>query len=270
MGMMSQPSPSSTLLQAPLIEVKGVQKRYGERLVLDHIDLEVYPGEVVAIIGPSGCGKSTLLKLISGLEEPTRGDITLYDDNMSMVFQYSALFDSLTVFENVAFSLMEKPDFDQLSAHLSMKAKHRPSRQYTESEMRYIVEEKLALLGLHDIEDLYPSQLSGGMQKRVSFARAIVSDPTIILYDEPTAGLDPIASTMMENYILKLRDELHAASVVVTHQPSTIHRTADRICLLFDGHIQWQGTVEDFYSSDNPYAVQFVKAELDGPMTSID
>ncbi|MEZ4574949.1 MAG: ATP-binding cassette domain-containing protein [Vampirovibrionales bacterium] len=254
----------------PMIEASGIGKRYDDRWVLRDIDLTVYPGEVVAIIGPSGCGKSTLLKVISGLEDPTQGHVQLHDDNMSMVFQYSALFDSLTVFENVAFKLMERPDNDQLSHNVRARKACGPRRRCSEAEMRAVVKEKLALLGLTDIESLYPSQLSGGMQKRVSFARAIVGDPAIILYDEPTAGLDPIASTMMENYILKLSDELGAASVVVTHQPSTIQRCADRIILLFDQKIQWHGTVDAFYSTDNPFAHQFAHAELDGPMTIAD
>jgi len=132
--------------------------------------------------------------------------------------------------------------------------------------VRPIVEEKLRLVGLEGRADLYPNELSGGMQKRVSFARAIVSDPRIILYDEPTAGLDPIASTVIEDYILKLRDELGAASVVVTHQFSTITRTADRVCLLHDGFIRWMGTPEELMHSDDPYAHQFATASLDGPM----
>jgi phospholipid/cholesterol/gamma-HCH transport system ATP-binding protein len=132
-------------------------------------------------------------------------------------------------------------------------------------EVRAIVAEKLRMVGLEGIEDQYPNELSGGMKKRVSFARAIVGNPRIILYDEPTAGLDPIASTVIEDYIMKLRDELNAASVVVTHQPSTIHRT-DRVLLLHEGQIRWQGTPEELYRTDNPYARQFATASLEGPM----
>jgi phospholipid/cholesterol/gamma-HCH transport system ATP-binding protein len=241
-----------------VVVVKDVRKAFGERVVLDNVNLTVHDDEILAIIGPSGCGKSTLLRVISGLDSPDTGEVTLADDNLTLVFQYSALFDSLTVFENVAFSLMETPDL----------GKQKERKQYTYRELRKLVREKLRLVGLEGVDDMYPNELSGGMQKRVSFARAIVSDPKIILYDEPTAGLDPIASTMLENYILKLRDEIGATSIVVTHHLSTIRRVADRVCLLFDGEIQWQGTVDELFTTDNPYARQFAHASLEGPMAT--
>lgn len=243
----------------PMIVVDDVYKSYGSRVVLDGVSITVDPLEILAIIGPSGCGKSTLLRLISSLEQPDAGTVHLADDNLTLVFQYSALFDSLTVFENVAFSLLEKPDLIS-----GAKLKQRP--QYSEAELRDLVREKLALVGLNDVLDLYPNQLSGGMQKRISFARAIISDPNIILYDEPTAGLDPIATTVIEDYILTLRDQVKATSVVVTHHLSTIRRVANRVCLLFDGKIRWHGTAQEFFESDNPYARQFAHASLDGPM----
>lgn len=243
----------------PMIWVENASKAFGEHVVLADISLQVAPNEILAIIGPSGCGKSTLLRLISGLEQPDSGQIKLADDNVTLVFQYSALFDSLTVFENVAFSLLESPDVESPNQP--------PRTQYSLSELRRMVREKLHLVGLDNVEDLYPNELSGGMQKRVSFARAIMSDPRIILYDEPTAGLDPIASTVIENYIVGLREEIEATSIVVTHHLSTIRRVADRVCLLFDGRIQWQGTVDDFFTTSNPYARQFAHASLEGPMT---
>ncbi|MBK8191138.1 MAG: ATP-binding cassette domain-containing protein [Vampirovibrionales bacterium] len=245
-------SPSSDDL---LIDVRHVSKSYGEHPVIRDISMEVSEGEVVCIIGVSGCGKSTLLKLIGGLETPDDGEIILGDPNVAFVFQYSALFDSLNVFENVAFSLLEEPD---------QRQKKRPTLK--PREIRAQAEEKLRLVGLEGIEDKLPSELSGGMKKRVSFARAIMSNPRIILYDEPTAGLDPIASTMIEDYILKLRDELGAASVVVTHQHSTIQRTADRVLLLHEGVVQWSGSPKELLSSDNPYARQFSQASLEGPL----
>jgi phospholipid/cholesterol/gamma-HCH transport system ATP-binding protein len=241
-----------------MIKLENISKSFGDRLILDDISLSVGEHEILAIIGPSGCGKSTLLRVISGLESPDSGKVCLADDNITMVFQYSALFDSLTVFENVAFSLMEHPDFGN---------GHKPLPMLSETEMHRIVKEKLALVGLENIQDLYPSQLSGGMQKRVSFARAIVSDPAIILYDEPTAGLDPIASTLIEDYIDRVRVQTQATSVVVTHNISTIKRVADWVCLLFDGKIQWQGTSKEFFKTDNAYARQFSEASLEGPMT---
>ncbi len=240
-----------------LVSVKDLHKSFGPKDVIRGVSLDIHEGEVLAIIGISGCGKSTLLRLMSGLEKPNSGEVYLGDANYSMVFQYSALFDSLTVSENVAFSLMEEPDDN-------VGIKH---KDLTEQEMRRLACEKLDLVGLDGTADLYPNQLSGGMKKRVSFARAIISDPHIIFYDEPTAGLDPIASTMLEDYILKLRDELGAASVVVTHQYSTIHRTADRVCLLHEGQVAWLGTPQELETTDNPFARQFAQAALDGPLT---
>ncbi|MBX2859742.1 MAG: ATP-binding cassette domain-containing protein [Vampirovibrio sp.] len=242
-----------------LIHVKDLHKSFNGNHVLRGISLDVHEKEVMCIIGISGCGKSTLLRCISGLETSDAGEIHLEDDNFTMVFQYSALFDSLSVYENVGFSLLEEPD--------ESTGTTRRFQNLPEAEVRRIVEEKLRLVGLDGIEDKFPNELSGGMQKRVSFARAIVSDPKIILYDEPTAGLDPIASTVIEDYILKLRDELEAASVVVTHQHSTIHRAADRICLLHEGRVQWIGTPQELERTDNPYARQFANASLEGPLT---
>ncbi len=242
----------------PMIQVNNIKKSYAGRVVLDGINIQVKPLEVLAVIGPSGCGKSTLLRIMSGLEEADSGTVKLADDNFSLVFQYSALFDSLTVFENVAFSLLETPDFG--------KPKALP-KKYSYRELVRIVEEKLRLVGLKGIQGFYPSELSGGMQKRVSFARAIMSDPKIIFYDEPTAGLDPIASAVIEDYIVALRDQISTTSIVVTHNLSTIRRIADRVCLLYGGKIQWEGSIDAFFETENPYAKQFANASLEGPMT---
>lgn len=248
---------------AGMIRVSNLQKSYGEHQILKDISFEVNAHETLGIIGVSGCGKSTLLRIISGLEQPDSGEVHLGSPNYSLVFQYSALFDSLSVLENVAFSLLERPDADYEKALGNGRPQRR--KRYSEKQIRKIVAEKLRMVGLEGIEDQYPNELSGGMQKRVSFARAIVSNPRIILYDEPTAGLDPIASTVIEDYIRKLRDEMSAASVVVTHQFSTINRT-DRVILLHEGEIKWQGTPKELYSTDNPYAQQFAHASLQGPM----
>lgn len=244
-----------------LIHVDNIHKYFADKHVLRGVSFDVAEGEVVAIIGISGCGKSTLLKIMAGLEAADAGQVDLNDPNYSLVFQYSALFDSLTILENVGFSLLEYSDLEP--AGLSDDRR----RRHSIKEVRPIVEEKLKLVGLEGIENKYPNELSGGMKKRVSFARAIVSNPKIIFYDEPTAGLDPIASTVIEDYILKLRDELGAASVVVTHQFSTIQRTADRVCLLHEGVIKWIGTPAELMATDNPYARQFAQASLEGPMT---
>jgi phospholipid/cholesterol/gamma-HCH transport system ATP-binding protein len=241
----------------PLINVTNISKNYGELVVLKDVSFCVYPGDIAVVIGASGCGKSTLLKLIAGLEVPDAGSVELNSPNMTMLFQYSALFDSMTVFENVAFALQEAPDI-----RLPNEA---PFVRLSPDAIAAIVLEKLQLVGLSvsgddSILNKYPSQLSGGMQKRVSFARGIVSDPDIILYDEPTAGLDPIASRLIEDDILKLRSQRHAASIVVTHQWSTIQRTADRVFLLHQGQLVWDGPPEALLTTDQPEAKAFAQA----------
>ncbi|MBO7673184.1 ATP-binding cassette domain-containing protein [bacterium] len=233
------------------IEVKNLTKTFGEKKVLDNISFKVEDGEILALVGFSGSGKSTVLKLISNLVEKDEGEIITSEGDIAFVFQYSALFDSLTVYDNIAFALHERKDL---------------KKNFTEKEISKIVKEKLELVGLKGIENLYPSELSGGMQKRVSFARAIVTEPEVILYDEPTAGLDPIASTLIEDYILRLRNETKATSIVVTHQMSTIKRTADKVIMLYDGKIVFRGTPDELENSDNEYTKQFINASLEGPM----
>ncbi len=233
------------------IEVKNLIKTFGDRTVINNISFSVNNGETLAIVGFSGSGKSTILKLICGLIQPDSGEIITSEGDIAMVFQYSALFDSLNIADNIAFALHERRDL---------------RNKYTESDIRKIVTEKLALVGLKGIEEQYPSELSGGMQKRVSFARAIVTEPNTILYDEPTSGLDPISSTLIEDYIVRLKEETQAASIVVTHQMSTIRRTADRVIMLYDGKIVFEGTPDDMLRQDNDYTKQFVTASLEGPM----
>lgn len=236
------------------IEVKNLIKTFDERRVIDNISFKVENGETLAVVGFSGSGKSTILKLICGLLAPDSGEIITSRGDIAMVFQYSALFDSLTVADNIAFALRERKDL---------------RNKYTEKEIKNIVSKKLELVGLKGIENQYPSELSGGMQKRVSFARAIVTAPNTILYDEPTAGLDPISSTLIEDYIVRLKEETHASSIVVTHQMSTIQRTANKVIMLYDGKIVYHGTPEDMLKQDNPYTKQFVTASLEGPMQMI-
>lgn len=236
------------------IEVKNLIKTFDERRVIDNISFKVENGETLAVVGFSGSGKSTILKLICELLAPDSGEIITSRGDIAMVFQYSALFDSLTVADNIAFALHERKDL---------------RNKYTEKEIKNIVSKKLELVGLKGIENKYPSELSGGMQKRVSFARAIVTAPNTILYDEPTAGLDPISSTLIEDYIVRLKEETHASSIVVTHQMSTIQRTANKVIMLYDGKIVYHGTPEDMLKQDNPYTKQFVTASLEGPMQMI-
>ena len=219
------------------IEVKNLIKSFDKKVILDDISFKVDDGKILSIVGFSGSGKSTVLKLISGLIEKDSGEINTSGGDIAMVFQYSALFDSLNVFDNISFALQERKDL---------------RGKYTRKELEKIVAEKLELVGLSGIEEQFPSELSGGMQKRVSFARAIVTEPKIILYDEPTAGLDPISS--------------NAASIVVTHQMSTIRRTADSVLMLYNGHAVFEGTPEELMEQKTPYTKQFVTASIDGPM----
>jgi len=265
----------STLMSSnppvPLLELQGIHKSFGNTVILNGIDLKIYAGEAVAVIGPSGTGKSTILRIITGLLQPDSGKVFVNghplhsiagsedDVHIGMVFQQAALFDSLTVEQNVGFSLFE---------HSRL-----PYRQISE-----LVKQKLAMVGLPDIGDRYPSQLSGGMRKRVSFARAILEDSSIkedskkiLLYDEPTAGLDPVASTIIEDLIrsLKTQEQVCDSYIVVTHQESTLRRTADRIVMLYEGHICWQGTVDQIDTTDDPYVQQFLSGSRDGPIQII-
>ncbi|MBL1199755.1 MAG: ABC transporter ATP-binding protein [Nostoc sp. GBBB01] len=253
----------------PLIELKSVSKSFGNHKVLDNVDLTIYRGEALGIIGPSGTGKSTILRVIAGLLAPDTGEIYvqgvrrkgLIEDGtesvgIGMVFQQAALFDSLTVEENVGFLLYQNSKLPR-------------------SRIRDLVKEKLEMVGLSGISDLYPSELSGGMRKRVSFARAIMANPDnptegaeVLLYDEPTAGLDPIASTVIEDLIRRLQCTHGVCSTyaVVTHQDSTIRRTTDRLIFLYEGKVQWQGTVSEVYSTKNPLIEQFISGSVKGPI----
>lgn len=261
---------NSSNVVTPLLELRGIHKSFGQNPVLNGVDLTVHSGEAIAIIGPSGTGKSTILRVICGLLPADAGEVYIngnlveseedvqegsYGLNIGMVFQNAALFDSLTVAENVGFSLFEHS---------------RLSRR----EIYRLVEHKLALVGLENISDRYPSQLSGGMRKRVSFARAIMDDPTaktqakkILLYDEPTAGLDPVASTIIEDLMRSLREQHVCDSyIVVTHQESTIRRTADRLMVLYRGSVRYAGNVSTIDTADNPYVRQFFSGSTEGPI----
>ena len=234
------------------IIVKNLVKTFDNKKVLDEVSFSVQDGQTLGVVGFSGSGKSTLLKIISNLLYSDSGTIeTDENTDVAMTFQYSALFDFLDVYHNIAFPLLERKEY---------------KNKYTKEEVKEIVKEKLALVGLEGIEDKFPSELSGGMQKRVGFARAIVTNPKIILYDEPTAGLDPVSSTLIEDYIVRLKNELNAACIVVTHQMSTITRACDNVILLYEGKIVFNGTTNEFLNSDSPYTRQFISASLDGPM----
>ena len=235
----------------PIVEVIDLCKSFGKKKVLDHVSFNVYKNEVLLIMGCSGTGKSTLLKIICGLEEPDYGKIILKTDHLGMVFQGAALFDSMTVFENVAFPLINT------------------GKNYSGLNIKNKVLEKLRLVGLSGIEDLRPDELSGGMKKRVSFARAIINNPEIILYDEPTSGLDPIVSTIIVDYILKLQLELKASSILVTHNLDLVQKVSSRVILLYDSKIAWEGTSSELLKTDNPFAKQFRDGNKEGPMVVI-
>nr|WP_310425824.1 ATP-binding cassette domain-containing protein [Chamaesiphon sp. VAR_48_metabat_135_sub] len=260
-------------MMEPIIQLRGVSKAFGKSVILDGMDLDIYPGEGLGIIGPSGTGKSTILRIVAGLLAPDEGEIyirgqlrrgLIEDGNdpiyIGMVFQQAALFDSLTVEENVGFRLFQQS---------------RISRKH----IRELVEAKLGLVGMAGVSDRYPAQLSGGMRKRVSFARAIMSNPErpednpeVLLYDEPTAGLDPIASTVIEDLVRDLQQAEGGCStyVMVTHQDSTIRRTTDRIVFLYQGKVQWDGKTHEIDTTDNPLVRQFFSASTHGPIHVID
>ena len=260
---------NSSNVVTPLLELRGIHKSFGSNVVLNGVDIALHTGEAIAIIGPSGTGKSTILRLICGLLAPDQGEVYINGNLVStediqeensglsigMVFQNAALFDSLTVAENIGFLLFEH-------SRLSKR------------EIYRLVEDKLALVGLENISDRYPSELSGGMRKRVSFARAIMDDPTaqtqtkkVLLYDEPTAGLDPVASTIIEDLMRSLRKQNVCDSyIVVTHQDSTIRRTADRLLVLYRGLVRYAGNVSTIDTVDNPYVKQFFSGSIEGPI----
>ncbi|MBW4693164.1 MAG: ATP-binding cassette domain-containing protein [Lyngbya sp. HA4199-MV5] len=253
----------------PLIELKGVSKAFGNRVVLDRVDLTLHRGDALGIIGPSGTGKSTILRIIAGLDVPDEGEIFVQgqqrlgsiDDvpdpiSIGLVFQQSALFDSLTVEENVGFYLLRHSKLPR-------------------QRIRQLVKDKLETVGLADIGDRYPAELSGGMRKRVSFARAIIANPDnprdqpeVLLYDEPTAGLDPIASTVLEDVIRQLQCVNVGCSsyAIVTHQESTIRRAVDRLVFLYEGKIQWEGAPQEMNTTDHPMVQQFARGSTRGPI----
>ena len=238
-----------------VISLRQLNITFGTHTVLDNIDLDLYKGETLAVLGPSGTGKSTVLRSMIGLLEPNGGQIFIQGEDVSgldedgwnrlrmkmgMVFQYSALFDFLTVGENVAFGLRQHTD-------------------KSDEEIQGIVTQMLDLVGLPGTQDLYPAELSGGMKKRVGLARAIAVNPEIVLYDEPTAGLDPIMSRNISRLIKKTQEQLHVTSVLVTHDMQSAFYAADRVAMLYEGHIVAIGTAEEMKNSTNPIVKAFIE-----------
>lgn len=245
-----------------MIRIVGLDFEIGGRKILRGVNLNVDRGETVAVMGMSGVGKSTLLKCAAGLSLATAGDIFLDEVNITemresklndirryvgMVFQYAALFDSMNVYENVSFGARR---------HMKM----------TEQELKEMVKEKLSTVGLSNIEELMPSELSGGMQKRVGLARALAMEPKVLLYDEPTAGLDPIMAGAIASLISKMRDELGVASLLVSHDLPTIMAASNRIAMLHAGRIIAIGTAEEMLESTDPYVRQFMSGSAEGPI----
>ena len=244
-------------MAGPIISLQKLNIAFGEHVVIDDIDLEIRQGETLAILGPSGSGKSTILRTMIGLLEPTGGEVFIKGEHvneldedgwnslrqkMGMVFQYSALFDFLTVGENVAFGLRQHTD----------KA---------EDEIQGIVDEMLELVGLPHAKEQYPAELSGGMKKRVGLARAIANRPEIVLYDEPTAGLDPIMSNNISRLIRKTQEQLQVTSVLVTHDMESAFYAADRIAMLYKGKIAALGTVAEIRNGHNQIVDAFIRGK---------
>jgi phospholipid/cholesterol/gamma-HCH transport system ATP-binding protein len=244
------------------IRVINLHVSFGDHQVLQGVDLEVRQGENMVVIGGSGTGKTVLIKCVIGLVQPDEGQIYVDDTEITslkereindvrkkfgMLFQGGALFDSLAVWENVGFGL-------------------RQHTQLEDEEIRRIATEKLALLGLKNIEDLMPAELSGGMKKRVSLARAIALEPEILLYDEPTTGIDPVMADAINGLIIRMREELKVTSIAITHDMRSAYKIADRIAMLYQGKIIEVGTPEEIRNSSNPVVQQFVEGRSEGPI----
>ena len=245
-----------------VVKTENLAKQFGERKVLNGVNLEIYKGETFVIMGGSGCGKSTFLRHLTGAIKPDSGKIyllgkdigTLTEDEMDSVkkrigmsFQSCALFDSMTVGENVALPLREHTKLD-------------------ENVINIVIKMKLELVGLREFEDLMPSQLSGGMKKRVGLARALAMDPEIVFYDEPTAGLDPIIGGVIDKLILDLSKKLSITSIVVTHDMNSVFRIADRIAMFYQGKVVESGTKDEMRESKNELVRQFISGDPDGPI----
>jgi phospholipid/cholesterol/gamma-HCH transport system ATP-binding protein len=244
-----------------VIRVSKLAKSLGGQPVLRSVDLEMRRGETIVIMGRSGCGKSVLLKHLIGLLAPDRGTIEIdgadvtsdrrlartVHSQFGMLFQSGALFDSLTVGENVALPYLENSD-------------------HTEEEITALVAEKLAMVGLPDVNESMPAELSGGMRKRVALARALAQEPEFVLYDEPTTGLDPIMADTINDLIIRLQKELGVTSIVVTHDLASARKVANRVAMLHGGMIIFEGPVSELNSSVDPRVRQFVEGQADGPI----
>ncbi|HIE43294.1 MAG TPA: ABC transporter ATP-binding protein [Candidatus Omnitrophica bacterium] len=246
-----------------VISVRNLSKSFNDRPVLKNINLDIYKGEVLVVMGGSGCGKSTFLRCLIGVHQPDSGSIKFFGSEIvgmedeekmneirkrfGILFQNGALYSSLTVGENVALPIREHTDL-------------------ADSVIDIMVKVKLELVGLRDFNDLKPSELSGGMQKRVAMARAIALDPEVLFYDEPTSGLDPIMTAVIDDLVIELNKKMGVTSVVVTHDMNSAFRIADRIIMLYKGEIISEGTPEEIKNSKNEFVKQFIRGLPDGPI----
>jgi phospholipid/cholesterol/gamma-HCH transport system ATP-binding protein len=252
--------------ETPLVHLDRVFLRFGDKLVLDDINLKIFPKDRLVVLGQSGGGKSTMLRLILGILRPSSGDVrykhlridrlsrsklNLLRSRIGMVYQYSALISSLNVRDNLALPIEE----------LGRKSP---------KEIDQLVEEKLALVGMSGTEDKMPSELSGGMRKRVSLARALMMDPELVLFDEPSAGLDPVMSSVIDELIISLTEKTSATSVIVTHEMDSAFRIATRMAMLYQGTIIQDDVPESFRNAKNPVVRQFVTGEVVGPITETE
>lgn len=248
-----------------VLQVRNLTKNFEERKVLDNISFDVYQGEILVIMGGSGCGKSTLLRHLIGALKPDSGQVWLFGKNLTevsqeemdeirkkigMLFQSGALFDSMTVGENIALPLKEHTNLDV-------------------EVLNIITKMKLELVGLRGFEHFMPSQLSGGMKKRVGLARAIAMDPRIVFYDEPTSGLDPVMTGIIDKLTVDLTKALQITSVVVSHDMNSVFRIADRVIMLYQGSILQIGTPEEIKNSENAMVKQFVSGNVEGPISFV-
>lgn len=251
-------------MAAPKIELRDVWKSFGAKPVLAGVSLAVAKGESLVIIGGSGTGKSVTLKCMLGILTPDRGSVLIdgaadtridhktFLDDFGMLFQGGALFDSLTVWQNVAFRLRQG------------------NGRLTRAAARARAIDKLARVGLGpETADLYPAELSGGMQKRVGLARAIATDPHVIFFDEPTAGLDPIMAGVINELIRELVTEMGATAITITHDMTTVRTVADRVAMLHDGLVRWEGPVGEIDAATDPYLDQFIYGRATGPIAAI-
>lgn len=245
-----------------MIQAEDLHKSFGSNRVLAGVTLSVAQGESLVVIGGSGTGKSVLLRCLLGLERADRGRVQIAGltdpqpaalaRHVGMLFQGGALFDSLPVWQNVAFRLLRGPG------------------RLTRQAARDLAVEKLARVGLGpQTADLYPAELSGGMQKRVGLARAIAGDPPVLFFDEPTAGLDPVMAAVINGLIREIVTEMGATAVTITHDMRTLRDVADRVMMLYDGRAYWQGTASEALTTDDPVLRQFTRGELTGPIPTL-